>query len=384
MSEVRVRAAGRRPAEARVDLAAIRANYAEARRCAGGREVCAVVKADAYGHGALPVARALVAEGCARLAVLDVCEAARLHDARLGARVLVLGGVHDPAEAAEAVARELVPVLHDAAGLALGAGAARAAGRRTGVEIEVDTGMRRMGVPAASAPDLLAEVAAEPALSLEGTFTHLAQADEADLAPSLAQLALFREVLARALERGVSPGRLHFANSAGLLAGAPLLQALPEADTVRPGLLLYGVPPAAHLRPRLRPAMTLATRVVQVRSVRGGESVGYNARFRARSDTRVATLAIGYADGVPVASSGRGEVSIRGRRFPIAGRVSMDYVGVDVGDAPVVAGDEALLFGVTDGASLPVEEVAAAAGTISYELLVRVGARVPRVYLDRS
>jgi len=382
VSEARVSAAGRRPTEARVDLAAIRANYAEARRRAGGREVYAVVKADAYGHGALPVARALVAEGCERLAVLDVCEAARLDDARLGARILVLGGVHDAAEAAEAVARGLVPVLHDAAGLALVAAAARETGRRAAVEVEVDTGMRRMGVPAASAPDLLAAVAAEPALSLEGTFTHLAQADEANLAPSLEQLAVFRDALARARKRGVSPGRLHFANSAGLLAGAPLLQALPEADAVRPGLLLYGVPPAAHLCAPLRPAMTLATRVVQVRSVRVGESVGYNARFRARADTRVATLAIGYADGVPVASSGRGEVVIRGRRFAIAGRVSMDYVGVDVGDAPVAPGDEALLFGASDGASLSVEEAAAAAGTISYELLVRVGSRVPRVYTD--
>jgi alanine racemase len=382
VSEARISAAGRRPTEARIDLAAIRANYAEARRCAGGREVYAVVKADAYGHGALRVARALVGEGCERLAVLDVGEAARLDDARLGARLLVLGGVHDAAEAAEAVARGLVPVLHDAAALALVAAAARAAGRRARVEVEVDTGMRRMGVPPLWAPDLLAAVAAEPALSLEGTFTHLAQADEAELAPSLAQLVVFRDVLARALERGVSPGRLHFANSAGLLAGAPLVQALPEADAVRPGLMLYGVPPASHLCARLRPAMTLATRVVQVRSIGVGESVGYNARFRARADTRVATLAIGYADGVPVASSGRGEVSIRGRRFPIAGRVSMDYVGVDIGDAPVAPGDEALLFGASDGATLPVEDAAAAAGTISYELLVRVGARVPRVYID--
>jgi alanine racemase len=382
VTRVEACAAGRRPTEARVDLGAIRANYAEARRAAGGLALYAVIKADAYGHGAVRVAHALGAEGCERFAVLDVQEAARLDDAGVRARQLVLGGVHDLGEAAEAVRRRFVPVLHDAAGLAQVAAAARAAGVRAPVEVEVDTGMRRMGIPADAALDLLAAVAAEPAVSLEGTFTHLAQADETDLAPSLAQLGAFRDVLTRARARGITPGRVHFANSAGLLAGTPLADALPEATAVRPGLLLYGARPAAHLPGALRPAMTLATRVVQVRPVRRGEAVGYNARFRAEGDTRIATLAVGYADGVPVATSGRGEVLIRGRRFPIAGRVSMDYVGVDVGDAPVAPGDAALLFGVCAEGALPVEDAAAAAGTISYELLVRVGARVPRVYVE--
>ena len=382
MTRVEACGAGRRPTEARVDLGAIRANYAEARRAAGGLALYAVIKADAYGHGAVRVARALAAAGCERFAVLDVHEAARLDDAGVRARLLVLGGVHDPGEAAEAVTRGFVPVLHDAGGLAQVAAAARAAGVRAPGEIEVDTGMRRMGVPAETAASLLAAVAAEPALELEGTFTHLAQADETDLAPSLAQLGAFRDVLERARARGVAPGRVHFANSAGLLAGTPLAGALPEATAVRPGLLLYGARPAPHLPGRLRPAMTLATRVVQVRAVRRGESVGYNAHFRAVGDTRIATLAVGYADGVPVATSGRGEVLIRGRRFKLAGRVSMDYVGVDVGEAPVAPGDEALLFGVCADGALPVEEAAASAGTISYELLVRVGARVPRVYVD--
>lgn len=375
-------AAGGRPTEARVDLGAIRANYAEARRRAGGRGLYAVIKADAYGHGAVAVARALVAEGCECLAVLDVDEAVRLRDAGLGARLLVLGGVHDAAQAAEAIGRGCVAVLHDAEGLARMAGAARAAGRRAAVEVEVDTGMRRMGVPAEGAPALLAAVAEEPALALEGTFTHLAQADEPDLAPSQAQLASFRDVLARARARGVAPGRVHFANSAGLLAGAPLLDALPEAFAVRPGLLLFGVRPAPHLPGALRPAMALSTRVVQVRSVRRGEGVGYNARYRAEGDTRVATLPLGYADGVPVASSGRGEVLIGGKRFRFAGRVSMDYVSVDIGSAAVAPGDAALLFGAGPRGALPVEEAAAAAGTIPYELLVRVGARVPRVYVE--
>jgi alanine racemase len=153
---------------------------------------------------------------------------------------------------------------------------------------------------------------------------------------------------------------------------------------VRPGLLLFGVQPALHLAAALRPVMTLRTRVVQVHAVRRGEGVGYNAQYRATRDTRVATLPIGYADGVPVSSSGRGQVLIGARRFRIAGRVSMDYVSVDVESAPVAPGDEAVLFGVGPQGALPVEEAADAAGTIPYELLVRVGARVPRVYTDET
>jgi alanine racemase len=377
-------AAGRRPTEARVDLGALRANYAEVCRRAPARTLIAVIKADAYGHGALPVARALVAAGCSHLAVLSVDEACVLRDAGVEAALLVLGGVHDASEAAESVARRLVPVLHDAAGLARMAAAARAAGARVCVQVEVDTGMRRMGVPAEAAPELLAAVAGEPALELEGTFTHLAQADEADLGASLAQLASFRDVLARARARGVAPGLVHACNSAGLLAGAALAEALPEARAVRPGLLLFGVQPALHLAAALRPVMTLRTRVVQVHAVRRGEGVGYNAQYRATRDTRVATLPIGYADGVPVSSSGRGQVLIGARRFRIAGRVSMDYVSVDVESAPVAPGDEAVLFGVGPQGALPVEEAADAAGTIPYELLVRVGARVPRVYTDET
>ncbi len=383
-SVAKLGAAGRRPTEARVDLGALRANYAEACRRAPGCALIAVIKADAYGHGAVPVARALVAAGCQRLAVLGVDEGSRLRDAGVEAALLVLGGVHDEREAAEAIAKGLVPVLLVAAGLAHVAAAARAAGTKVSVQVEVDTGMRRMGVAAQAAPALLAAVAGEPALELEGTFTHLAQADEADLGASLAQLAAFRDVLARARAQGVAPGLVHAVNSAGLLAGAALADALPEARAVRPGLLLFGVQPAPHLAASLRPVMTLRTRVVQVHAVRRGEGVGYNARYRATRDTKVATLPIGYADGVPVSTSGRGEVLIGARRFRIAGRISLDYKSVDVESAPVAPGDEVLLFGAGPQGALPVEEAAGAAGTIPYELLVRVAARVPRVYAEET
>jgi alanine racemase len=370
---------GERPTVATIRLAAIRANFATAAKLAAGREVIAVIKADAYGHGAAPVARALVEAGCRRLAVLTIAEAAALRDAGVGTPILVIGGVHDAAEAYEAITRDLVPVVHHAGHAQLLAACAGERGRSVSVHVEVDTGMRRMGVAPEEAPALLEAVAADPHLALEGVYSHFARADESDLAPSLAQIAVFRRVLAMAGELGVDPGMVHMANSAGLLAGQELADALPEAAAVRPGLMLYGVNPAPHFATELTPAMTLSSRVVQVRRLRAGEAVGYGATHCAARDTVVATLPIGYADGVPVSSSNRGRVLLGGRFVPLVGRVSMDFITVDVGDAGVAIGDEAILFGGGQRARLSVEEAAAAAETIAYELLIRVGARVPRV-----
>ncbi len=385
-----------RPTVAIVHLAAVRANFAEARRRAEGRELFAVVKADAYGHGAVPVVRALESAGCRQLAVLSVDEACVLRDAGVKLPILLLGGVHDAADVA--VAQKLTPVLHHPGEIERLAAAAKLRSDPFPVHVEIDTGMHRMGVAPGEALDLLAAVAAAPALTLAGVYTHFARADEPDLAPTLEQLAAFRALLDAARERGIDPGLVHCAQSAGLLAGKPVFDALPEAGAVRPGIMLYGVRPAPHLEAELVPAMTLRTRVAQLRSLRAGDAVGYAALFRAERDTRVATLPIGYADGVPIAASNRGSVLIRGRRLPIIGRVSMDYITVDAGDAPVEIGDDAILFGKAaerprseaqpseggpppgsdESGLLPVEEAAAAADTLAYELLVRVGARVPR------
>jgi alanine racemase len=366
------------PIRATVHLEAIRANFARARKLAGAREVIAVVKADAYGHGAVPVARALVDAGCTRLAVAGFLEAAALREAGIGVPILVLGGV--PGQAEQALRLALTPVIHHPGDLSAARDAARARGRRWAVQVEVDTGMRRMGVAPEQAPELIEAVAREPALALEGVFTHFARADEPDLAPSLEQLALFREVLQQARARGVDPGLVHAAQSAGLLAGGPLDAALPEAGAVRIGLLLDGVRPAAHLGDGLAPAMTLTARVLHVRQLCRGDTVGYAALWRAREPTRIATLALGYADGLPISASNRGHVWLRGRRLPLVGRVSMDYVAADAGDAPVEIGDEAVVFGAGAAGALPVEEAALAAQTLPYELLVRLGARVPRIY----
>ena len=390
------------PSEARIDLDALRANADLATRLAGSREVIAVVKADAYGHGAIPVARALVDAGCRRLAVHTVQEGVVLRDAGITVPVLVLAGARDASEAARAVARDLTAAIHHRESLDLVVSAARAArasgaaNSRTRVHVEVDTGMHRMGVAASAAAELLREAAGCDALEVEGVFTHFACADEPDLGPSLAQIARFRDVLSQARSLGVAPPLVHAANSAALMVGAPLADALPEATAVRPGLMLYGVRPAPHLAGALQPVMTLRATVLAVRSVAAGDTVGYGGAFTAPAGgTRVATLSVGYADGIPRSAGGRGHVFLAGGRRAIVGRVSMDSIAVDVGTAHVKVGDEAVVFGRCrvgargddgaddaggpgDAAGISVEDAATAAGTLAYELLVRVGSRVPR------
>ena len=339
-----------------------------------------MVKADAYGHGAGAVARRLVAVGCRRLAVVTVDEAARLREAALATPILLLGGVGDPAEADDAVALHLTVAVHHPGQLRWLKRAAAERQVRIPVHVEVDTGMGRSGVSEAGAVELLTQVAGEPGLHLEGVFTHFARADEPDLGPTLDQLERFARVLEEAAGKGIRPPVVHVSNSAGLLAGAFLAGSLPGVVSgARPGLLLYGVRPAPHLRGALSPVMTLRTRVAQVRRVERGDPVGYGATWRAPDSGWVATLPIGYADGVPWSASNRGAVWLRGRRAPVVGRISMDFVTVDAGSGPVEIGDEAILFGAGPPGTPSVEEAAASAGTLPWEILVRVGARVPRV-----
>lgn len=380
-----------RPTIARIDLAALRANLATVRAMAPGRAVIAVVKADAYGHGSARVAKALAAAGAESMAVLTVEEARPLREAGVATPILVLAGVHDEVEAAEALAIDATPVVHHGGGLALLSKAAAAAGRACPVHVEIDTGMRRMGVAPEEAPALVARVAETPELDLRGVFTHLAKADEPDPAPSREQLALFARLLTEIRGRGVDPGQVHAAASAGVLAWDALSDVAPETDAIRPGIFLYGSNPVSHVDLELAPVMSFVTRIVHLRRVARGDTAGYGGFWSAPGPGRVATLAAGYADGVPrcLAEPGRPPawVGIGGRRFPFAGRVSMDYVTVYLGDDAndVSIGDEAVLFGATaSGDVLSVDVLADAAGTLGYELLVRVGERVPRVFVDEG
>jgi alanine racemase len=342
--------------------------------------VIAVVKADAYGHGAVQVARRLVEAGCPRLAVLTLEEAAALRGAGIAVPILLLGGIHAADEAREMAELRLTPALQHAGQLEMLAGVAGERLRPIPVHLEVDTGMRRMGLPPDSAMELLEEIQGQPGLFMEGIYTHFACADEEDLGASHEQLAQFAGFLAAARARGIIPSLIHVANSAGLLAGAALAGSMPEGvNAVRPGLMLYGGCPSPHLEARLSPVMTLHSRVVQVRRVSPGQGVGYGWTHRARHFGYLATLPIGYEDGVPWSASNRGCVWLRGRRAAVVGRVSMDFITVDAGEGPVEVGDEAIVFGAGPQGVPSLEEAARAAGTIPYELLVRVGARVPRV-----
>lgn len=372
------RLAAARRTEARIDVAALRQNFARARALAGDRAVIAVVKADAYGHGIGAVAPALFAAGARHFAVATVAEGVALRPLVSDAMILVLGGFRTLEERDATIEHRLSPVVRSRADLDGLRRVALRHGETVGVHVELDTGMRRLGASEEDAHRLVHGAKSNVGVRLKGVFTHFARADEADGSHCIEPLARFRRFVETAQARGADPELVHAANSPALFHFDSIASAMPEQNAVRPGLLLYGVSPGPSSRSDLAPVMTLATSIVAIRPANPGDAVGYGGTYRATRPTRIATLPLGYADGVPWSLGNRGEALLRGRRVPFAGRVSMDFVTVDLGDGPGEVGDEVILFGVGAQGSLPVEEVAAAAGTIAYELLVRVGPRVPR------
>jgi alanine racemase len=355
---------------AEVDLAALRWNLALARE-ACGVEVMAVVKAGAYGHGLEELARTFAAEGVAFLGVANVGEARRIRQAGVDTRIYLLGATW-AAEREEIVARDWTPCVSTLDEARHFAGLAAAAGRRLKVHLAVDTGMGRGGFLPADLAEVWPALEALEALEVEGIGSHLPSADE-DEAFTREQMAKFGEVV------GVLGGaaRLrwrHLANSAGLL-GYPNTC----CNLARPGLMLYGVSPFAGKAGGLRAVMALKSRVTLVRTLPAGHGVSYGRAFVTTRPTRVATVGIGYGDGYPRHVSGHGaEVWLRGRRFPILGRVTMDQLMVDVTGADDVAeGDEVELF----GPNLPVAEIAEKADTIVWEVFTGITPRVTRCYL---
>lgn len=374
---------GQRPCWLEVDLDAVAANVRAIRRLVGhATRVCAVVKADAYGLGAVPVARAALRGGAEWLAVARVQEGLSLRAAGLSAPVL-LTAAFAPAEAEAIVRHGLTPtVVQTEDALALGRAAARL-GVVQPAHIKVDTGLTRFGAAPADSLALARLVESSPSLRLEGLCTHFASADEHDLSFTREQLARFESVHAELVAERIAPSILHAANSAGALG-------VPEArwGMVRVGITLSGHYPSADV-PRavsLRPAVSLRARLPRVYDLASGTSVGYGRTYRAERPIRAALLAAGYADGVPRAHSNRASAVVRGRRAPLVGRVSMDQCVVDVTEiGGVAAGDEAVLFGTssTDRAGpedISLDEFAAWSGTIAHEALCRIGGRVPRLY----
>ncbi|MDB5974044.1 MAG: alr [Nevskia sp.] len=349
---------------ATIDLAAIRHNLARVREYAPGSKVMAAIKADAYGHGAVPVGRALQQAGVDAFAVACLEEALVLREAALTAPITLLEGVLSLEEAEEAARLQLQVVVHDFWQLEL---LQRLPPERPlTLWFKLDSGMHRLGFPLAAAAELLAALQARPAWTLAGWITHLACADEADNPMTQRQVQAFEQAL-----QGI-PGPRSIANSAGLIVW-------PQArvDWVRPGLMLYGASPlpggSTGAELGLRPAMCVESRLISVQELEAGETVGYGATFRCPERMRVGVVAVGYADGVHRILPTGAPVLIHGQRAPIVGRVSMDMISVDLRGLPQArAGDTVVLW----GPGLPAEEVAGWAGTLAYELFCGLTNRV--------
>ena len=342
--------------------------------------IVAVVKANAYGHGAVPVARALERAGVSMLAVADVEEGVQLRQAGIRAPILVFGAL-SVSDASGVFEHDLTPTISSpAAGRSL-ARAAAARGRRLGYHLKIDTGLHRLGFRHDNLARTLPELLASPALRMDAVHTHFATADEPE-SPLFEQQRRAFEAACRVVDDlGGGPRLRHAANSAAIVRDSRVWY-----DLVRPGLLLYGlVPPPLHAAMGLRPVMSLTSRVVAVKGVRTGESVGYGARFVAARPTTIAVVPAGYADGLDRRLEGRGTVLVRGRRAPIVGAVSMDMLTVDVTDVVAVEpGDEVVLLGRQGDEpwqTIDAREMAGWIGTIPYEVLCRLGARVGREYL---
>lgn len=368
---------GYRPTLATVDLDAVRHNVRTLRSAADGAELCAVVKADAYGHGAVPVARACLEAGAGHLAVSSVEEAQELRAAGIDGPLLLFS--EPPVAAIDALLRaEAIPPVYTEPFVAALARAGRERGRPVPVHLCFDTGMGRVGVEQARWTSFLDALPAD-GLEVVGTWSHLARADEPDVATSTEQLDAFDRLLALLEDRGIDPGLVHVANSAGTLLHERANRAM-----VRAGIAVYGLSPASGVDAAdhgLRPALTLATEVVFAKHVPGGTPISYGHRWSAPADGWVATLPIGYADGVPRLLTNRFEALWRERRTPVVGTVTMDMVHLWCGEEEPRVGDEVVLLGAQGPARIRVEEWADTLGTITYEITCGLGARVPRRHL---
>ena len=356
---------------AEIDLAALRHNIGLIRRQLEPRtKIMAVAKADAYGHGALPIAWTALESGCAMIGVGDSSEAVQLREGGISGPILILGAVVEE-EIHKVVQYDISVTVHSADLLSLLSQEAYRRNRRLRVHLKIDTGMARLGASPMRALDVARAVLSCPNLILEGVSTHLASASNPDAVRE--QLDQFRSTIDELNADGIHPQILHAANSAGLFT-------CPEShfDMVRPGIALYGIDPGVfgRLGISLRPVLSLKTQIAYLKGVAADVAIGYDGRYRTNRPTRIATCPVGYNDGYPYQLSGRGEAIVRGKRVPVVGSVTMDYIMLDLGDvSEAEVGDEVTLI----GEGIRVEELARKAGTIPYELTCRLGRRVGRV-----
>ncbi|MBW2308723.1 MAG: alanine racemase [Deltaproteobacteria bacterium] len=365
-----------------IDLSAVAHNIRAVRRHVGpGPDIMAVVKADAYGHGALEVSRTALENGASMLGVALVQEAAELRNSGIKAPLLVFG---EPYEGeVEAILRHgITPVIYNMRTANSLSGRVRAMGRSVPVHVKVDTGMGRVGVPMETALDFIMRVKCLEGLFLEGICTHFATSDEADPSFTREQIAAFESLCKELALSGINVPLQHAANS-----GAVLQHPDTHLNMVRPGIMLYGLYPSRETRKdiELRPAMRWVTHVAQLKTIPPGCTVSYGRTFCARRPTTVATLPVGYADGYPRRLSNISQVLAGQRRAPVIGRVCMDLTMIDVTDIPgVTLGEEVILMGRQGRAEITADEMAGWLGTVNYEVLTGIGKRVPRLYQGAS
>jgi alanine racemase len=378
---------------AEIDLKAIAHNVGELRRITHPDALMmAVVKANAYGHGAVEVARCALQNGAQRLGVARIDEAIQLREAGIKAPILIFGYTL-PEMAPELLEYNLTQTVYTPAFARALSRTAVSLGGKIKIHLKVDTGMGRLGLLSQNfkphhsgeiintkAVDASVAIAGLKGLELEGIFTHFATADSADKRYAKKQLDLFLNFLSRMRESGLNPAVRHAANSAALID-------MPQShlDMVRPGIAIYGLYPSPEVnkkRVSLRPAMALRARVIHIKKVPAGFNISYGITYKTKQATTIATVPVGYADGLNRLLSSRGQMLIHGKRAPIVGRACMDFTMLDVGGIDNVrVGDEAVIFGPQGNDSLTVDEMASSLNTINYEIVSTITARVPRVFL---
>ncbi|HSP16773.1 MAG TPA: alanine racemase [Thermoanaerobaculia bacterium] len=365
-----------RPTWLSIDAGAFARNVAAvAAKLPEGSRMIAVMKADAYGHGAVELARRVTPDGVAMIAVVMLEEALELRRAGIPLPILILGPL-DAQQIAFAVENEVTIGVPGPEGLAAAAEVAR--DRDVHIHLELDSGMGRMGTTEAELPRAVEILRSAPRLRLDAIYTHFANAGDASDHYTDQQIANFDRLVGVLRDCGISAPRHHLSNSAATVRGL-----FRPGEYVRAGIVLYGAESLDRGGPRLEPVMRWRTEITRLKSLPAGHPVGYGETFRTVVPSRIATLPVGYADGYNRLLSNRGEVLVRGRRAPVVGRVSMDLVTIDVTAIPGASvGDEVVLLGSDGGETITPEEIAAKIGTISYEVFCSVSSRVPRIYRD--
>lgn len=371
-----------RPTRAEINLGHLRHNLHEVQKAVGNVPVWAVLKADGYGHGAKAVARTLEREGAAGVCVALVEEGIELREAGIRIPILVIGGHYGRAWS-DVIAHGLTPMLHDPDQVGALAEEVRYLGvEHLDVHVKVDTGMGRLGITARELPRLISGLEKHPEVRLQGLMTHYACADTSDAGHLDEQFAAFEATTAALARRGLQPQCRHAANSAAVFADRKH-----HLDLVRPGIALFGIAPKPNLGVELLPAMRLRTEVIALRELEAGETVGYGATWTAKRKSRIATIPVGYADGLSRGLSNCGHVLLAGSRAPIAGIISMDMTMVDATDIEgIEVGEECVVLGSQRGRlgsdCITVEEIATQLQTIPWEVLTSISRRVPRFYRE--